>query len=64
MVALLWGIYEFVYVSGLIAAVLGVDVFCYHSMWSSTCTFLGCTPDPPRCSCVTIVTLMTLVTLF
>ena len=27
MVALLWGIYEFVYVSGLIAAVLGVDVF-------------------------------------
>ena len=24
----------------------GVDVFCKHSMWSSTCTFLGCTPDP------------------
>ena len=46
MVALLWGIYEFVYVSGLIAAVLGVDMFCKHSVWISTNAFLGCPPDP------------------
>ena len=42
----------------------GVDVFCKHSMWSSTCTFLGCPPDPRHSSCVTIVTQMTLMTLF
>ena len=38
----------------------GVDMFCKHSMWSSTCTFLGRTPDPRHSSCVTIVTPMTL----
>ena len=25
---------------------LGGNMFCKHSMWSSTCTFLGCTQDP------------------
>ena len=28
MVDSLWGIYEFVWVSGLVVLVLGVDVFC------------------------------------
>ena len=60
----LWEMYKFVWVSGLIAIVLGVDVFCMHSMWISTCTFLGRTPDPRHSSFVTIVTQMTLVTLF
>ncbi len=30
----------------------GVDMFCKHSMWSSTCTFLGRTPAPLRSLCV------------
>ena len=38
-------------------------MFCQHSVWISTNAFLVY-PRPPRCSCVTIVTLMTLVTLF
>ena len=58
------GIYEFVWVSGLIALVLDRDVFCKHSMWISTCTFLGVCPRPPAQPRVTIVTQMTLVTLF
>ena len=64
MVDSLWEVYEFVWVSGLVVLVLGVDVFCKHSVWISTNAFLGCTPDPRHSSCVTIVTLMTLVTLF
>ena len=39
-------------------------MFCKHSVWISTNAFLGRTPDPRHSSCVTIVTLMTLVTLF
>ena len=38
--------YEFVCTSNLIATVSSGNVFCKHSMWISTCTFLGCTPDP------------------
>ena len=49
---------------GWVLSFLGVDVFCKHSVWISTNAFLGCTPDPRQHPCVTLVTLMTLVTLF
>ena len=45
-------------------SLFGASVFCKHSVWISTNAFLGCTPDPRQHPCVTIVTLMTLVTLF
>ena len=35
---------------------LSGNMFCKHSMWPSTCTFLGCTPDSRRKPCVTMVT--------
>ena len=43
----LWSIYEFIWVSDLIVTVLGVDVFCKHSVWISTNAFSGVSPRPP-----------------
>ena len=42
----LWGIYGFVWASNLIVTVLGVDMFCKHSVWISTNAFLG-NPQTP-----------------
>ena len=48
MVDLLWKIYEFVWL-GVVAPALDENVFCKHSMWISTCTFLGCTHKHRHC---------------